>query len=29
MNKIEIFKCGFSNLLKGSGTLGVDIALEH
>ena len=28
MNKIEIFKFGFSNLLKVSGTFGVDIALE-
>ena len=29
MNKIEIFKFGFSNLLKVSGTFGVDVALEH
>ena len=28
MNKIEIFKFGFSNLLKVNGTFGVDIALE-
>ena len=28
MSKIEIFKFNFSNLLKFSGTFGVDIALE-
>ena len=28
INKIEIFKFVFSNLLKFSGTFGVDIALE-
>ena len=27
MNKIEIFKFGFSNLLKVNGTFGVDVAL--
>ena len=29
MNKIQIFKLGFSKLLKVSGTFGVDIALEY
>ena len=28
-NKIEIFEFGFSNLLKVSGTYGVEIALEY
>ena len=28
MNKIEFFKFRFSNLLKVSGTFGVDVALE-
>ena len=28
-NKMEIFKFGFSNLLKVSGTFGADIALEY
>ena len=29
MNKIEIFKFGIFKLVKGSGTSGVDIALEY